>query len=98
MINDLREDCHGQKLKVFWNSSFKETEDVKGNLGYHKDEVVLIEGLYDVRTAGNRTKVLVKWCGFEDAESDWVGIASFKEDDPDLLYEFIVVMKAEGME
>lgn len=64
MLSEKREKFHGR------NSSFEETEEVKGYLAYQNDEFLLVERLDDVRTAGNRTEALVKWRGFEEAESD----------------------------
>ena len=87
---------HGRRLKLFRNSDFEVTEDIRHHLDYQKGELLVIETFENIRDRQREIELEVKWRGFESAENDWLSLEVLQEDVPEMLEEHLKDLSLNG--
>ena len=81
--------AHGRRLKLFRNSDFNVTEDLRHHLDYQKGELLVIEAFENIRERQGQIELEIKWRGFDSAENDWIALEILQEDVPEMLTEHL---------
>lgn len=88
--------AHGSRIKLFRNSSFRVTEELKEHIQYQQGQYCIVDSLLDIRVKDNVTELEVQWKGFDDEDPTWVSITQLQEDIPEHVTAFIHKLKSSG--
>ena len=80
---------HGRRLKFFRSKDFEVIEEVRKQLAYQDNELLLVKEFQDIRSRDGTVELLTRWKGFEETENDWVSLELMQEDVPEMTVEFL---------
>lgn len=88
IVTSRRKTVHVQRMKLYADSEFQVTEDVRNQAAY--DDVTHVEDIVDWRENDNGDLELrVRWLGFATSEDSWEPVAALHEDQPLLVERYL---------
>lgn len=96
LLHGQKKELHGRRLTFFQNKSFDVTQELPDYLAYQQNELPVIHRFLDIKRRQVKVEILVKWRECLDEETEWVTLASLREEVPTLVREFLNDLESSG--
>ena len=88
-LTEKRTEVHGRRLKFFRHKDLEVKEEVRHQVGYQDNELLLVKEFLDIISRDCTVEFFTRWKGFGETENDCVSLGLMQEDVPEVAVEFL---------